>query len=160
MGWTSLGSGYDRRDAIDAARRELSWGQDCAVERSCLKGNIMWSVVRCASDRTIVVCTMLEGPTGGWAWKHVDETMGPVYHSCPVSYLDASDDPTEVYAIRWRENVREEAKRKGRKLTVGEVVKLIGARIPEVRITSLRPLQGAYGCNLYRIPRRLLAPVD
>jgi hypothetical protein len=93
----------------------------------------------------------------GWGYKSMDESMGPAYYTCPLSYLDMVPMPDSPYAREWREKVREYHAKQRRKFKVGQVVKLVGSTIPQVTITSARPLEGRYNGRTYRIPRKMIA---
>lgn len=61
---------------------------------------------------------------GGWGYKPMDESCGPVEVSCPLKYLDMVPDPGS-YATEWRKNVREWHARKKRYLPkLGEKVQV------------------------------------
>jgi len=40
--------------------------------------------------------------------KNLDESCGPNYVNCPISYLDvAQPAPSAEYAVRWRQGVKD-----------------------------------------------------
>jgi hypothetical protein len=143
--------------------------------RHCVKGNIFWAVYETTHTgdflaKTVgtppverwIGCSILGAEKGvGWGSKNLSESEGPCYYSCPLAYLDLVPEPEGLYATGWREKVRRYHATRGRTLRVGEMVTLFGCSINEVVIESLRPLMGrAVGGALYRIPRRMLVPVD
>jgi hypothetical protein len=91
----------------------------------------------------------------GWGYKPMDESMGPYYYGCPVSYLDQADEPVNETAVEWREKVRQLAAERARKKPQkGEHWLLCNGQV--LQITSVRPLVGVTGGTQYRIPRRML----
>ena len=87
----------------------------------------------------------------GWGYKDMDESMGPSYYNCPLSYLDL----TPAINHEWRESVRLYHGYRG-KLQVGEKVVLNSrCKFPWVTISCVKPLSGR--CpdgNLYKISRK------
>lgn len=164
MGW-DFTSGATKADRI----RELTkgWESDDAthtVIRKCVKGNILWYVMEIrdkATDATSrwIGCSLLGAEKGfGWGSKDMSEEMGPCFYNVPLEYLDMVPEPAHNYG--WRAKVRAYWAAAGRKLTVGETVKLRdGCRPAEITIETLKPLRGrGPDGRMYKIPRRLLAP--
>ena len=80
--------------------------------KKCLRGNVLWRVLELYSKpagiiERIICCDLLSTANGDWGYKPMDESMGPFYYSCPLSYLDG----TRVLNKEWREGVREHHKR-------------------------------------------------
>ena len=133
MGW--LFQDISRKHLVD--ERTQSWEQtlpdDVVVRSTCLRhcyrGNVhsgvLWSVwertwtkdgrqVRPA-DRWIM-CDLLRYQGGQWGYKDMEESCGPFYWSCPLSYLDMVPVANE----EWRRGVRnyherQRAKRQAKK---------------------------------------------
>ena len=87
----------------------------------------------------------------GWGYKDMDESMGPSYYNCPLSYLDL----TPVVNPEWRESVRFYWGYRG-KLKVGEKVDLHSrCQFSLATIVSLKPLrcQVSDG-SIYKISRK------
>lgn len=157
MGWTTV-YGASRRDIIDELTRdETNEKRVYRTLRKCFRGNVMYALMESGphGETTKWIAVHLLGRDGnrGWGYKSMDETVGPIYYECPVSYLDAADPATAEYAIEWRKTVREGAAKKPKK---GETWTLVGCNIPEVKITSLKPLRGRYAGVTYKIKRKLL----
>lgn len=166
MGWYFT---YDatRSDIIDELTREnvthaLDDGPDRVFRtlRKCFRGNTMYTLHESGpvgETKKWIGVYLLQRSKEGWGYKPMDETMRPFYYDCPVSYLDAADEPATDGAREWRAEVRRlAAERASKKPKVGELWSLKGCRIPSVKITSLRPLRGTHGGTLYRIKRSLL----
>jgi len=160
--------GQTRAELIE--RRTRPWENNGLTAR-CLAhacvGNVLWTVwehrrANGATERYIG-CDLMAGQRGyGWGYKDMCESMGPCYYSCPLKYLDLAPEPEGPYAKGWRAKVREHHARlaatnaKLRDLKVGDTIPLVGCKVPEVTIVSVRPLRGTYGGARYRIPRKVL----
>lgn len=126
------------------------------IEKHCCVGNVLWSVVKLNSGEKFIACIIMAGRNGhmGWGYKDMCESMGPCYHSCPLSYLDMVPEPKSEYAAGWRDKVREYH----RKFTVGARYKLRNCRnVTEVTITSTRPMRGVGNDGVtYRLKRNIM----
>ncbi|WP_240650058.1 hypothetical protein [Variovorax atrisoli] len=73
-------------------------------------GNRLWFLAQHrAGERTgckWIGLTLIESRKGEVAVKSMDETCGPCYYDCPLSFLAQADAPTGPYAGPWRERVR------------------------------------------------------
>ena len=136
-----------------------------------LRGNILWSVMErttfnSANDSEIetkrfICCDILSYSKEHrcWGYKDLQESMGPAYYSCPLSYLKKVPVADGEYAVAWREGVENYHARKKsiRKIEVGNKVRLVdGYPQEEVVITSLKPLAGRIGLKEYRITKRMI----
>lgn len=118
MGWTSS---YNWSNASDVKREllrdyENSESIEILAHRSTCYGRHWWVAFRQKKTGRSFVCLFLlaGGFREGWGFKDIDETMGPVEIDCPIELLDMTDEPTEGYAVAWRERVRAKAEdRKG-----------------------------------------------
>lgn len=80
----------------------------------CFKGNNVWAVQeRTFLDgrepiRFVAFYLITRYGPGEWGYKDMDETCGPCYYNCPVSYLDmAPNGATNDFAKEWRQKVRD-----------------------------------------------------
>lgn len=165
MGWLFT-LGATRAEIIEKCTR--SWTSGEGVQYTCLthtcRGNTLWSLwerrQRDGQVTKLIFCDLLKSsPDGyGWGYKSLQESEGPAYYSCPISYLDQAP-PTNP---GWREKVLAEQRRKNQKLEVGKFYTLIDASIQWVQITKLKPLQGlGSDGRMYGIPRKMLGePMD
>ena len=127
MGWTSFSTTYcerNRRGNVDKAAtmtHELeSWG-GIRVVKAAMGGGNYYAVVRdMRLDRHLVVVCLTRVQGGEFYYKEMTDTMGPCYHDCPKSVLDAADelcpcdekyDP-DGYARKWRTRCREKLREK------------------------------------------------
>jgi hypothetical protein len=166
MGWTFPYHTDSKQDLI----RDLTMPQDCPERdtvfrtlKQCVRGNVLWTLHesgKVGETRKWIGCYLLAKHGGDtWGYKDMDESMGPCYYNCPISYLDAADEPQEGgYAVEWRAKVRALATEKSsRKPKVGEFWKLSNGQTH--KILSVKPLRGSYQYGIYRIPRRMLREV-
>lgn len=132
MGWY-YPHGVNRKELI--AQRVEEWERDTGellVKSTCLKhcyrggvfSGVLWSVWERTftkdskevqpSQRWIGV-DLLHCYQGEWGYKPLDESMGPYYFSCPLSYLDLV--PLDRYGgnSEWREAVVEHHRRQAEK---------------------------------------------
>jgi hypothetical protein len=77
----------------------------------CLRGNVLWTANEVHVDGKLadrwIGCYVLVRRGRTWGYKPMDESMGPHYFTCPVSYLDlAQPEPTDSTAVEWRAKVR------------------------------------------------------
>lgn len=127
MGWMS---GWNSRsELVNYLTEPQTFEQDghkhtLRVVKKCFRGNNLWTIMERLVDGQqvdkFIVLFMLQrwGGYNGWAYKDVEETCGPTYYNCPVSWFDEVPDPGS-YATEWREKVRK-AKDKLRSLTNGQ----------------------------------------
>jgi hypothetical protein len=174
MGW--LISYSDTKKQTIARRTQTEVSEDgtrrWSYPKHSVRGNCLWKIAVIEDLRNgewveVFRCIALDllrsgGKGMGWGYKDLDETMGPVETSCPISYLDMVPCPDSEYARAWRKAVREKAAGKQavtdviRAMKIGDRLYLKKGCQPEyVILTSKRPLQGRNGLN-YKIPRRLV----
>ncbi len=87
---------------------------ECEVNR---KGDTLWILHQSAQNpnvRLIECCLLIDQKGYGWGYKPMDETMGPYYYDCPVSYIDKASAPLNESSKRWREEVLARVKGKVR----------------------------------------------
>ena len=72
-----------------------------------------------------VFLTRREG--GGWGYKDMDETAGPVESEAPAKLLDLLSPTTHVHALDWRQRCRAHSARTGRRLRAGDVIRFAEA---------------------------------
>lgn len=171
MGWLFL-QGASRRDIIaevTAERHNDDNGFRIRTLRHCCRGNVLYALYETTrgdgiTQKWICVVQMQRGQDDSWGYKDVDESMGPIYFDCPVSYLDDADPPINESAAEWREAVRARAAARAlhnaKRPKVGEVWTCRGATCKKVRITEAKGARivalNLTGGGLFRIPKRLL----
>jgi len=110
MGWYYT-TGAARRDIIKEIieAHERPNGGYFKTVRHCCSGNTLWTVHEnkvCTKTGDEIShwigCYLLTRGTGdGWGYKPMDESMGPYYYSCPLSYLKMAPATNE----QWRTGV-------------------------------------------------------
>lgn len=132
MGWY-YPSGVNRKELI--AQRVEGWERETdemLVTSSCLKhcyrGNVYSGVLWGVWEQTYtkdgkelqpnqrwIQCDLLRCHQGCWGYKPMDESFGPFYYSCPLSYLELV--PLDRYSgdPEWREAVTEHHRRRAEK---------------------------------------------
>lgn len=110
MGWLYYAS--TRRDLIaDRTKTEETDTHKFVCLKHCTRGNVLWTVWQITDKATgeyrrLIGCDLMQAhPVYGWGYKDLDESMGPCYYTCPLSYLDLVPVKNE----RWRESVRKYA---------------------------------------------------
>ncbi len=129
MGWL-ITEGATRADII--TRRLKGWKDDhgpsyCKTIKGCTVGNVLWMLRESFNGITTsrwIECDLLRRDHGyGWGYKDMDESDGPCYWTCPVSWLDLCTEPINDTAREWRESVRL-ARRRAASLKKGLSVRL------------------------------------
>lgn len=122
------------------------------LKTSCVRGNMFWGVADYKGEN-VIVCAIIGSSDGEWGYKGMDESMGPYYYNCPLSYLDMAP----VQNAEWREKVREYFSRPAIKAGSKLIAKPDspwnikgGEHIETLEIASLRPLFG-YANGYYRL---------
>lgn len=94
-----------RATKAEAVQRELSDLQaHCTLLDSRLIGTRLWFLAERNGIRWIGL-TLIESSGRDVAVKHMDESVGPYYYDCPLSYLRNASAPQGDYAGPWREKV-------------------------------------------------------
>jgi len=159
MGWTFT-HGASRADIIAEVV-----GIHSKIHAKAFVGNTMWTVAEGSNGEKFVACILLQRSSYGWGYKVMDEGMGPVQVSCPLSFLDMADDPTG-YAVAWREKVRAyHTKRTGirQNLAVGATLVLKPTCRPgRLLVTQVRPLRAVDPDTraAYAVPMHMVASVE
>lgn len=147
MGWTSYHADYYKNGTVDRkAECDAYWEEGLnrgyfKIEKSIMKGSVYYAAItplqRKTEERIIPILeeeretfavVMLTSVSikdyFNFAYKLVDETMGPAQRNCPESILKLLSPIDNEWALEWRkncwENVRKEKeKRKLSTLPVG-----------------------------------------
>lgn len=150
--------GASRKDIIEeitkagtSDKMDRAW---YTVAHTC-RGNILWTVQavvpKDGAEVRYIGCYLLTPSRDGWGYKPMDESVHPYYYTCPLKYLALVP---EVQCQEWRDNVALYHRRTGQTLKVGQLIALTNGWLLEV--TSVRPLRGTMGGQVYRIPRGML----
>lgn len=188
MGWLFKFDMTKRSDMIadrirvwDTRRFEKDKNKNTYIVTTCLKhcyrGNafrgVLWTVRESRTYGSIsnalieshlwIGCDILQYDNKDkcWGYKDLEESSGPNYLSCPLSYLAMGPEPIEGYGVEWRKDVRQyHAERKSTfKPKIGDFIILKTGWIHSryiFKITSIKGLRGVNGKRSYKIPRRSL----
>lgn len=175
MGW--LYGWSTRKELAD----HLISGNGVHTVAHCFKGNNLWAVqeytypARTYDDKPhpkagetvrFIALYLLRGSNGsrdGWGYKDMDESAGPYYYNCPLSYLDMVPEPDAEFAKCWRIKVREYHAKATRQLTRGQQIKLYGQDYEVVE--GPRP-DGSYAIRMvgygghFKMPKRMIKHVE
>jgi len=132
MGWT-YPHGVNRKELI--AQRVKGWERETETMlvksvclKHCFRGGVFSGVLWCVWERTFqldgkevqpterwIQCDLLRCDQGSWAYKDMEESMGPYYYSCPLGYLELV--PLEQFGgnAEWRKEVVEHHQRRAEK---------------------------------------------
>lgn len=80
----------------------------------CVRGNVLWKVVVISDvdasgtkkeNNRFIECDLLSRGGGEWGYKDIQESSGPYYFTCPISYLRMVPCPGNESALKWRAEV-------------------------------------------------------
>lgn len=76
-------------------------------------GNSIYEDEQCADVWAAVILTQVDrNDYFNFAYKVMDESMGPCYYDCPASILKLLSPTDSGYALAWRENCRQKMEQK------------------------------------------------
>ncbi len=106
-----MGSIVYRATKAQAIRDELAnVSASSAVLAHRTIGSRLWLLAQAhtgtLAGRKWIGLTLIECRGGEAVVKCLDETLGPHYYDCPLSYLARADEPLGPHAGPWREQVR------------------------------------------------------
>jgi hypothetical protein len=111
MGWYYT-NGASKSDIIaELNRTHESETAKYETLASCVRGNVLWQLRQTTNKTTgeemrYIGCNILGGDPDGWGYKDMDETCGPYYNNCPLSYLERCTEPVNDYSRQFRDRVR------------------------------------------------------
>lgn len=170
MGWYHT-HGASRADILGELTTAERKGEDGAIFRTlrhCCRGNVLFtlheSVTPNGHSTKWIGISLMQRSAEGWGYKPMDESMGPYYYNCPLTYLDEASEPVNEYAANWREKVRqfaaEKAKQTAKRPNVGEIWSCTGKNCKRIRIAKVegRRIEAVNltGGGYYRIPKKML----
>ena len=170
MGWL-YPYGASKKQVIETVTK--GWDNDrsiCLTLKHCVRGNVVWTVQETLVKETGQIirwigCYLLASSEGSWGYKSMDESMGPFYYSCPLSYLEMVP---KVENKDWRDEVKKHhANRKSssqgltkafNSLKDGQSVllHLKNCKPKEMTLKSVRPLRATHKGTIYRVPRKYI----
>ena len=109
MGWLFSNHHTSRAALVQHLRRPERFGSDLQLVRACVTGSRHWYLVRVlATGQHWIGLDLLQGggPSHGWGYKDMDESVGPCAVDCPLAYLAAPHAEPLGSAAQWRERVQ------------------------------------------------------
>ncbi len=130
MGWVSY---YRPKGETDRTHfeRELLSSPDDEIVQCASTNRVFYAAVRTISTGEVWALVVLMKWTRGrfnFAYKDMDETMGPAEADAPAAVLDALTPTDHEYALEWRQRCRANlarraaARRRQREVTTGVVI--------------------------------------
>jgi hypothetical protein len=121
MGWTSYHATNYKNGKVDRKAEMdnlFTWSNNqisMKVLKSSMVSTIYYAAVEEIRDgkRTVFAAVCITAgadrsdPYFNFAYKDMDETMGPCYYDCPKSILDLLTETDNEAALEWREKCRE-----------------------------------------------------
>ncbi|MGH8538072.1 MAG: hypothetical protein ACREXM_16870 [Gammaproteobacteria bacterium] len=157
MGWLY----YAATKKALIADRTTAWETDGVRGTTlafCVRGNRLWKVVEVVSQGRHEREVHRSGRPGLSRPMGIQGSLrGRASLPLRLSARYLAQVPVECE--KWREGVQAYHARIHRRVQIGQRIALSGARIPWVRIVSVRPLRGEYRGTVYRLPRALLGEV-
>jgi hypothetical protein len=115
VGWSYPHHTRQRRQLIEELTREdvqETEGRRTRrkVLRHCCVGNVLWTLIHVVDADTgeevrpaFIACDLMQ-KHGTWGYKDMTEMDGPLYFTCPESYVAEAGPPRNDYAAKWREH--------------------------------------------------------
>lgn len=139
MGWVSY---YRAKGETDRTHfeRELLSGPDYEIAQCASINRVFYAAVRTISTGEVWALVVLMRWTRGrfnFAYKDLDETMGPAEADAPAAVLDALTPTDHEYALEWRQRCRANlahraaARQRQREVTAGVVIQTAAALLFE-----------------------------
>ena len=131
MGW-SFGYGDSKEDVI--ADRTKTCENEHGIWKTIkysVRGNVIYSVREVTNKKSgevsrFIAVDLLGNPDrSGWGYKDLDESCGPYYFDCPVSYFKLAGPPVNETAAEWREAVIAAAAEKKRKRNEAKALRAV-----------------------------------
>lgn len=103
MGW--LFCEDSKQDLVKRFQAPDFYSEGYKALKHRLVGNQHWSLVEAPDGRKFITLEIISSSGGQWGYKGMDESVGPAYYDCPVSFLNEADEPRNEFASQWREKV-------------------------------------------------------
>ncbi len=104
MGWYGI-YGAKPKDIVLDVLRDL--GDSVVDHKTTCYGRHLWVLAKLRStNKSFISLYLIEKRDSEWMYKPMDETMHPYYYDCPLSLLNAADEPINESSQRWREKVQ------------------------------------------------------
>ena len=119
MGWLFPYHTQSKKDIISEITNNNN------IVKHCIRGNCLWTIMDVSEhsrtyEKIIVLYLLGTESQGNWGYKDMDESMGPLYYSCPISWFNETD----VMNQDWRDRVLEIYKEKSLQRTFKKFLKV------------------------------------
>ena len=150
MGWTFSESWQNKKELVAYLRSAERQGPNYEVLASSVVGNHHWYLAKnLVKGDVIIGLDLMQAGTragphrkpSGWGYKDMDESVGPCYHDCPISYLNSVSPPINQYSADWRKELVAAHQRK--------------KQVSDIRKTVAPGLLVDYGGVSYKLERSL-----
>jgi transcriptional regulatory protein LevR len=121
MGWTSM----QKPENFNTKKFfEQEFNSDKHLVLDCkVKNRVAYIALKLLKENKVVaVVCILDFKNGEFAYKDMDETVGPCYYDCPESILKLLTEPLNDYSKAWREKCKA---RINNKLEEGSIIKFV-----------------------------------
>lgn len=109
MGWLFSDQWRSKSDLVSHLTQPSRFGQ-ARIISSKLVGNRHWFLAEGIEGRRWIGLDLLESGTQrnpGWGYKCLDESVGPYYFDCPLSFIRMASEPINDTSRQWRSTVLE-----------------------------------------------------
>lgn len=162
MGWTFEYHPSEKKNFVEGRLKGWS-GENVKVEflHHTVVGNHLWKVAVHTDLHTGVVekfiaLDLLQKYKGCWGYKDLEASCGLYYYDCPLKFLKMVPVENQV----WMDSVLAyHAKKKSvqtKKIEAGKTYKIVGRKLPQITITSIKPLRGYYMGVTYRLMKKMI----
>lgn len=130
MGWTSYHATHYKKGKVDRkAECDALFADGYEVIKSAMVGSTYYAAVKHKEDVVAVICLTSTDSKDyfNFAYKDMDETMGPYKYDCPKGILDLLTPTENEYVNSWRAACREHHAKKNNpnalnKLPLGSII--------------------------------------
>jgi hypothetical protein len=110
MGWTYGSDWTSKQEIVDHC---IDWGDKFTKLDHAVRGNHLWVLIQYGEgDRkgdVFVALYLLQKDGREWGYKDMDDTCGPYYYDCPLSYIkrtiESGRTPRQT-TLEWHEKVK------------------------------------------------------
>lgn len=99
MGWTGNENWVKKADVVASISQDLADCYKVLGFKSNKTG--VWAVVQPEGGTPFILVYLVSKEQGTYAYKDMDESMGPYYYDCPKEFLDLAP----ISNLSWRSKV-------------------------------------------------------
>ena len=109
MGWTSSSSWVTKQDVVEHVTSQYVWGEKFNILKTSDKGKCFWLLVEYTQGerkgQRFIALFLINRESKEWGYKDMDESCGPCYYNCPVSFINEAaktNVPSSIVAVERR----------------------------------------------------------